>query len=339
MPTEPGKTLVRIPELGAEVIGWTAAGELPLLFVESIRGALPSFESFKTWAATHRTELDALILRHGGILLRAFPITSTTQFNDFASIFPPYKSGYAGGGAQRKVIEGQVMESTRYDQDMKIPLHSEMAYLAAYPARIAFFSKRTAAVGGETIIGSMRQFMRLLPPEIREKLERHSIHVVRNFAPAGSTQSVVENSDSIGWDDAFYTQSRAEVEQHCKRLGVEFTWNEGGGLTIVNVMKALTVHPQTHETFYRSHIHASRVGSREIDATSLARQHRPTGYTLDTGQTLSHDEAEQIQSVFRTIEQSFPWSDGDIMILDNLQVAHGRNPFSGNRELVVALLG
>jgi hypothetical protein len=337
MRAEITKTSVLVPELGTEVIGWTAE-EVPLLFLEAVRGALPSFESFKRWAVAHRAKFDTLILRYGGILLRGFPLTSTTQFNESAGIFPPFKSGYAGGGAPRKVIEGQVMESTRYDEKMKIPLHSEMAYLTTYPARIAFFCKQAAAVGGETIIGSMRQFMQLLEPEIREKLAKHSIRVVRNFAPAGTTKTVVENSDAIGWDDAFYTQSRTEVEQCCRRLGAEFTWNEGGSLTIVNVMKALTDHPQTHETFYRSHIHASRVGSGELDAASLARQHRPTGYILDNGETLSPREARHIQSIFGQIERSFPWNNGDVMILDNLQVAHGRNPFSGGREVVVALL-
>jgi alpha-ketoglutarate-dependent taurine dioxygenase len=320
------------------VSAWTPGNELPLLFLEPTPGSLPTFETFEAWAVTHRAQLDGLILRHGGILLRGFPIASTTQFNAFSAIFPPFSSGYAGGGAPRKVIEGRVMESTRYDQKMKIPLHSEMAYLSTYPARIAFFCKQAAPVGGETIIGSMRQFMRLLPDELRDKLRTHSVCVVRNFAPAGSTGGVVENSDSIGWDHAFYTSNRAEVEQHCRRLGAEFTWNEGGGLTIVNAMKALTVHPQTGETFYRSHIHASRVGSRELDSASLARQHRPSGYTLDNGETLSQHEAQQIQSLFERIERSFPWSDGDLMILDNLQVAHGRNPFSGSREVVVALL-
>jgi alpha-ketoglutarate-dependent taurine dioxygenase len=35
---------------------------------------------------------------------------------------------------------------------------------------------------------------------------------------------------------------------------------------------------------------------------------------------------------------SWPWRNGDVMILDNLQVWHGRNPYQGPRDVQVALL-
>ena len=33
----------------------------------------------------------------------------------------------------------------------------------------------------------------------------------------------------------------------------------------------------------------------------------------------------------------FPWEPGDVMILDNMSVAHAREPFLGEREIVVAM--
>ena len=33
----------------------------------------------------------------------------------------------------------------------------------------------------------------------------------------------------------------------------------------------------------------------------------------------------------------FPWNEGDILMLDNMQVAHGRNPFSGERKIIVSM--
>ncbi|WP_183282819.1 TauD/TfdA family dioxygenase [Cupriavidus alkaliphilus] len=35
---------------------------------------------------------------------------------------------------------------------------------------------------------------------------------------------------------------------------------------------------------------------------------------------------------------SWPWRDGDVMVLDNLQVWHGRNPYQGARDVQVALM-
>ncbi len=35
---------------------------------------------------------------------------------------------------------------------------------------------------------------------------------------------------------------------------------------------------------------------------------------------------------------AFPWSAGDVMVLDNFRVAHGRNRYEGHRDVQVALL-
>ena len=34
----------------------------------------------------------------------------------------------------------------------------------------------------------------------------------------------------------------------------------------------------------------------------------------------------------------FPWSHGDVMLLDNFLTAHGRNSYTGKRDVQVALL-
>jgi alpha-ketoglutarate-dependent taurine dioxygenase len=327
-----------LDSLGPNVIGWVYE-DVPLLFIERHASPVCTMEEFVSWADSNREELDRLILAYGGILLRRFPVTSAAQFNDFISVFPNYQPGYVGGGSPRNAIEGKILESTRYDENLKIPLHSEMAYLKSYPARIAFFCRRASPVGGETIIGSMRTFMQHLPTALREKLEKHQIHIVRNFAPAGTTPTIVDDSDKVCWNDAFYTDDRMKVEDHCKRLSAKPIWNNDGSLTIINVMTPFTDHPLTGERFYRSHIHSGgRVRQASVDADVGTKARRPSGYSLDGGETLGSDEIAIIKSLFDRIERSFPWNHGDVMILDNLQVAHGRNPFSGPREVMVALL-
>lgn len=45
----------------------------------------------------------------------------------------------------------------------------------------------------------------------------------------------------------------------------------------------------------------------------------------------------EILRVYQELEVSFPWERGDVMLLDNILAAHARNPFRGERELLVAM--
>jgi hypothetical protein len=199
-------------------------------------------------------------------------------------------------------------------------------------------------VGGETTIGSMDEFMARMPAELRERLERDHVHIVRNFAPAGASRdkASVDHPGNIGWDDAFFTQDRTEVEQRCRELGMEFRWNDDGSLTLKEVTPVFTPHPRDGKLYYRNNLHTmttfSRQGRGDLAAQIRARQKAPPGHYLDNDQPLGPEDTAIILSLYDQVELAWRWQDGDVAILDNLKTAHGRNPFSGPREVLVALL-
>jgi len=48
---------------------------------------------------------------------------------------------------------------------------------------------------------------------------------------------------------------------------------------------------------------------------------------------------DEIRDVYRCHAVQFPWQNGDVMMLDNMLVAHGRTPFKGARKILVAMAG
>jgi alpha-ketoglutarate-dependent taurine dioxygenase len=46
---------------------------------------------------------------------------------------------------------------------------------------------------------------------------------------------------------------------------------------------------------------------------------------------------EYLGELYRKTCVSFPWQEHDVLMLNNMLVAHSRNPFVGERKIVVAL--
>jgi len=342
---DPTEALVPVPVTALEPIArcFAPANGGPPLFIQHDESQALSIDALIAWIGARRAVFDRLILEHGGIVMRGFPVVTVADFDRLIGLFPAYDSGYAAGMSPRQKVTGKVLESTRMAEDFKIILHSEMAYMKSYPPRIAFFSRQTSKTGGATTIGSAREFLRRIPAPLREKLERHKVHIIRNYAPKGSNSDAAkfDTHEKVGWDAAFFTDDPSEVERKCREFGMEFFWNDDGSLTLLDVSEPFTIHPKTGERFYRNNLHANRGADGKWGSnTSVtpAGAKRPSGQFLDNGEPLEPTEAETIRAILDEIEMRWQWHDGDIMILDNLQVLHGRETFTGPREVLVALL-
>lgn len=335
---------VDVPQLGAAC--WTLPQGGPPLFIDCGPDRFNSVQDLLAWSAEHRATLDELTLAHGAIVLKDSPLRTPDDFDALMAQYPAFEHGYVGGSAPRAKVFGRAMESTRMAPQFRINLHQEMAYLSHYPSRVAFFAKQPAEQGGETIIGDMREFTRRLPDGIAAKLEQHGVRGVRNYAPPGARQGVAEHSDAGSWEEAFGTTDRAEVAATCASMGMEPYWNADGSLSVASYTKAFAVHPTTGERFYRTIIHSNYLIYEKYTGETKALVDRlraiqtlPTGYTLGNGEPLSRDESRVLEKTFEDITVAWPWAAGDVMVLDNLRTAHGRNPFKGERETLVALIG
>ena len=320
------------------------SGDGPL-FIECASERLGVLDGFLEWVGATRSALDRLICAHGGIVLRGFPISESANFGALTGLFPSFEGDYLGGVAPRARIAGQVMEATRLDKRVKLRLHSEMAYMQEFPARIAFFCRKAADVGGETIVADMRGLLKELPESLRSKIEALGIMTVRNFAPpSDALDSSVAHMDLRGWNIAFESDDPSVVEEVCKTKGLAVTWNEDRSLTVVNHTPATVVHPLTGQRLYRANLHSytSTAVNEGMDAGLLQRvrasQKRPSGSFLGSGEPLSGDEVASFERYIEAHTRAWPWKNGDVMILDNLEMWHGRNPYEGSRDVQVALL-
>lgn len=348
--TKPDYAELAIPVDLPGVRAWKLNAASPPLFLSPVEPALATeADAFIDWVRAQLGPLSALLIEHGGIVFRGFPLASSGEFSDLAGVLGVFEGDYAGGATPRAKVTGNVMEATRFAKEAKLPLHQEMAYLRDYPGRIAFFCKEVAEQGGETIIADMREFTSRLPADIRQTLERVGIMNVRNFGPPVPDTGEIpsDHPDQRSWEFAFFTSDPKEVEAICAAKGMETLWNEDGALTVRSALPAFQRHPVTGDRLYRAVIHidggtglvaALPEARRKRVEEMLAKQAHRSGYYLGDGSPVPKPMFQAMNVILDELEVKWAWQAGDIMVLDNLLTSHGRNAFEGTRDVQAALL-
>lgn len=281
----------------------------------------------------HNKELIASQLQaSGGLLFRNFPISSIDAFQEVTRALSEDLLDYTERSTPRSTVEGKVFTSTEYPADQFIQLHSEMSYTSHWPRKIWFYCVQPATEGGATPLSDNRKVYKLIDPAVRQLFTEKRVRYVRNYG----------QGLDLPWQDVFQTDDRAEVEAMCQRAGISFSWQENGQLRTWQVCQAVAQHPETGEMLWFNQAHLFHVSSLSpaVRASLLAvmgYEDLPRNAYFGDGTPIDDAIVEHIRDVYRQATVRFPWRQGELLLLDNMLTAHGRDPFSGSRKVVVSM--
>jgi hypothetical protein len=71
--------------------------------------------------------------------------------------------------------------------------------------------------------------------------------------------------------------------------------------------------------------------------SSLDPVELPRNALYGDGTPIEDDVIAQIRAAFEAESVARPWSDGDVMLIDNVLSAHGRQSYTGQRNVFVAM--
>jgi alpha-ketoglutarate-dependent taurine dioxygenase len=279
--------------------------------------------------------LNDLLLRHGGVLFRGFQVG---RVEDFESLVREMSGGelmeYKYRSTPRTEVSGRIYTSTEYPPDQWIPQHNEMSYSREWPLRIAFLCVQAAERGGETPLSDSRRMFDRLSPAVRDRFAEKGVMYVRNYSPGLD----------MHWQDVFGTSDRATVEGFCRQAGIDLEWKADGGLRTRQVCQGIARHPVTGERLWFNQAHLFHVSNLDpaVRAALVAErgeENLPRNTCYGDGSSIPDAVLDEIREAYRQEMRSFAWHNGDLVLLDNMLVAHGRAPFSGPRRVLVGMAG
>lgn len=309
-------------------VGDLRPGELLPLLVE------PEIEGLKlaAWAEKNRETLDRHLAERGGVLFRGFAVRGEEDLQGVVQAVSGSLMEYTYRSTPRTRLSGRIYTSTEYPADQSIPMHNEMSYSAHWPMKIFFLCVVAAETQGETPIADSRRVYQRLDPALRERFAEKKVMYVRNYG---------EGVD-LSWQDVFQTSDRAEVEAFCRDNDITCEWREGDRLSTRQVCQAVARHPRTGEWVWFNQAHLFHVSSLQPDVRAMlveafGEQGVPRTACYGDGSPIEESALDEIRGVYAEESVAFPWREGDLLLLDNMLVAHGRRPYTGKRRVVVGM--
>lgn len=284
------------------------------------------------WAPGNRELIDRSLAEHGAVLFRGFEVGGLEAFSRLIHVVGGTPEEYTYRSTPRTGLGGGVYTSTEYPADKFIPFHNENSYTRSWPLKLFFYCELPAAEGGATPIADSARVYDRIPPAIRDRFAEKRVMYVRNYG---------EGVD-LPWQETFQTSDRAAVEAFCRDHGIEWEWKGDDRLRTRQVCQAVARHPRNGKMLWFNQAHLFHVTSlepetREAMLEAFAEEDLPRNTLYGDGTPIDHADLDAIRAVYDAEEVVFTWQKEDVILLDNMAVAHARHPYRGERKIRVGM--
>lgn len=300
------------------------------LVVQPVAGAESDLARF---AKAHEQRLAVQLLAHGALLFRGFDVGDVADFDRFIGAISNERAAYVYRSTPRSELGGRIYTATEYPPQLEIPLHNENAYQRTWPRRLAFCCLTPPTSGGETPLADLTDVSASIGTDVLDAFETRRVRYIRHYSPFLD----------LSWQVVFQTDDRDAVARFCAENGIAHEWLDADTLRTVQVCQGTARHPVTGERvfFNQAHLfHISSLGPKNAEAMIeiCGSDRLPRHASYGDGGEIGERELAIVSNAFRDHAASVPWQSGDVLLLDNMQMAHGRRPFTGQRKVLAALL-
>jgi len=299
-------------------------GKPPILRAEAAGDA-------SRWAAEHGEALRAFVAEHGALLVRGLGLRDAdgiaAVFRQLGTLMTERESF-----AARRLYSPGVYSASKWPPNQAMCLHHELSYAQDAPSLMLFACLVPSPVGGATPTADSTAVLGALPDDLVGRFEREGWLLIRNY------------NEEVGasFAEAFGVEDRGAVEKYCRAHSIEYEWREGGGLRTRQRRKAVVRHPVTgrrcwfnQAAFLNEWTMAPEV--REYLVELYGEEGLPFNTRFGNGEPIGAEIVQAVNEAYERNAVRERWLTGDVLLVDNIRTAHGREPFEGAREVLVGL--
>jgi Taurine catabolism dioxygenase TauD, TfdA family len=295
--------------------------------------AAASMSRALSWLTGARDAVRAALDAYGVLFVRGLPMRTERDFADLRDVLVRERTGYREKATPRSDFGDDVFSSTDLPPAQSIRPHNENSYTLTFPGIVLFGCLTAPESGGATPVADCRAVLEAVPRDLVDRFRATGWKLLRNYG----------EHMSLGWRTAFGTDSPAEVARYCADHLISCRWGADGETLHTEQTRSATVHhPRTGHEVWFNHVAFWNEWSLDPDIRDvLLDELGPGGLPFNTafgdGTPVEAQGVAQLNEAYDKALVRRRWEPGDLMIVDNVRTAHGRDPFRGARRIVVAM--
>ncbi|WP_059954606.1 TauD/TfdA family dioxygenase [Burkholderia ubonensis] len=277
--------------------------------------------------------LRGLLRRFGALLFRGFAVDEARQFSEAVTAFGGEPLEYDERSTPRTRIDGALYTATEYPAREPIFLHNENAYASKWPRIVAFFCEHAAESGGAMTLADTRDVHARIPDDVRRACERRGLLYSRRFIPGVG----------YSWQQSFGVNDAAQLARVLDARGYR-SYPDGEQLVVERMSNWTVRHPETSEALWFNHgVFFNAMSLPDATRRAFEKLFGSGVYPFQTayadGTAIDPDTYTSLRGAYEGALCRVRLQRGDVLIVDNLLVAHGRDAYEGMRKHYVTMLG
>ena len=291
-------------------------GQLFPLAVEVEAGSL---DEACAWATGAVAELSRQAGEHGVVLVRGLPLAKPEDFDAVVCAlgFPTFS--YADS------------LSNEAPADVTIFLHHEMAQTPFHPTKLIFFCQIAAEDGGATPVCRSDVLWERLRAEqgaFAADCEARGL-LYTNVMPG-----VADTASGMGrsWQSTLSVDNREAAEARLAKLGYTWQWQANGNLSVTTPLLPAVRQFGNGRTSFFNQLIAAFKGWKDT------RNDPARAIRFGDGSPLNPADVAAASAIADELTFDILWRNGDIALMDNYVVMHGRRTFKGTRKVLASLV-